>query len=129
MGNGRKRHQCVALTSAGDQCNRPAREGHQTCGLKAHREQEDKPKVIDRTPRDPPSESVELELEYESLARKCVTEMDAARADGVRVQWMRLAVDCVRLLKEERRLALTDGQRPIHVTLGISQPDKPRPDA
>lgn len=127
MGNGQTRHQCVATTRAGSQCTRQAREGHYTCGLKGHQEQEAEAQDVGKDPRDPPAE--EIELEYEALARKCLEEMNATAADGVRVQWMRLAIDCVRLLKEERTAALSSGRRPIEVTIGIGPPSKPRPEA
>jgi hypothetical protein len=125
MGNGRKRR-CAALTKSGDRCSRRAAKGSKVCGLKGHVVPKPKAKAKRKTKakdsRDPPAK---LELEYAALAEKCVTEMDAESKSAIKVQWMRLLIDCVKLLKAEG----VDAQRPLIIQLAatLPEPDGPRP--
>ena len=45
-----------------------------------------------------------LTLEFESIAIRCMAELEATEKEGVRVQWMKMILDCARYAKEEMRL-------------------------
>lgn len=100
MGNG-TRQQCEAVMKNGKRCTRKAHKGAKYCGTVAHQAQA----VSPEPPRaGAPATPMSTSLEYADIATTCMGKVDAnSHEPGVQVQWMRLALDAVRSLKDELR--------------------------
>jgi hypothetical protein len=93
--------QCIGKTASGNQCSRGATVGNY---CKSHAQ--DKGPARDprvrggkKKKKDRPAQ------EYVTIFDKAVVRMnDESIPPGVQVQWARLATDCIRLAKEEKRL-------------------------
>lgn len=102
MGKG-TRQQCVGTLKNGQRCTKKAHKDSRYCGTVSHQAQAPKPEVV---PAPAAATPIAPSLEYADIADRCMKEMKKAAKEspGVAVQWMRLALDAVRSLKDELRI-------------------------
>ena len=86
----------------GTRCTRKAHKNSKYCGAVAHQAQAPKPEQlragVSATPIAP-------SIEYADIADRCMLKVDDnPEQPGVQVQWMRLALDAIRSLKDELRI-------------------------
>ena len=110
---------CQGTTKGGSPCSRNATTGDY---CKTHSNSQD---VKSASPtRDP---NLSPPQEFVTIFDKAIVRMDDADIPpGVQVQWARLAADCIRLTKEERRLLDGHGDGVSH-TFSLVYPAGNRP--
>ncbi len=94
---------CAAILKNGKQCTHKAHKDSRFCGTAAHQAQGA------TSPSEPAPAGAHASpisaVEYADIVATCMEKMEACGdAPGVQVQWMRLALDALRSLKDELRI-------------------------